>query len=87
MLVPLAAAGTARRGRSRTALAASVGYLLAYASPTLAAFAVVVLVARHHPAGEEHTLADYRGLARQRAGGRRPSSASRWPAWPGCRRA
>jgi NADH-quinone oxidoreductase subunit N len=48
----------------RTALAASVGYLLAYVVAGLAAFAVVVLVARHHPAGEEHTLEAYRGLAR-----------------------
>jgi NADH-quinone oxidoreductase subunit N len=48
----------------RMALAASVGYLLAYVVAALAAFAVVVLVARHHPAGEEHTLEAYRGLAR-----------------------
>lgn len=61
VLLPLAgaAAGPAR------AAAASVGYLLAYVAASLAAFAVVVLVARHHPDGERHDLADYRGLARR----------------------
>jgi NADH-quinone oxidoreductase subunit N len=48
----------------RAALSASAGYLLAYVVAGLAAFAVVVLVARHHPSGEEHTLDVYRGLAR-----------------------
>jgi NADH-quinone oxidoreductase subunit N len=48
----------------RAALAASAGYLLAYVVAGLAAFAVVILVARHHPAGEEHGLDAYRGLAR-----------------------
>jgi NADH-quinone oxidoreductase subunit N len=64
VLVPLAGA---RRGTPSALVAgvsASVGYLLAYIAATLAAFAVVVLVARHHPAGEEHTLDAYRGLAR-----------------------
>src|SRR5204862_6458926 len=28
-------------------------------------FAVVVVLARHHPAGEEHTIEAYRGLARR----------------------
>jgi NADH-quinone oxidoreductase subunit N len=63
VLVPFAAAGGS--GDSvRVAIAASVGYLLAYVVAGLAVFAVVVLVARHHPAGEEHTLDAYRGLAR-----------------------
>ena len=64
VLVPLAAAGDGTPGELHAALAASVGYLLAYVAASLAAFAVVVLVARHHPAGEEHTLDAYRGLAR-----------------------
>src|SRR4030095_3263424 len=54
-------------GRPPLAAAArpgSLGYLLAYVVASLAAFAVVVLLARHHPAGEEHTLDAYRGLAR-----------------------
>jgi NADH-quinone oxidoreductase subunit N len=63
VLVPFASADGSGEG-IRTALSASVGYLLAYVVASLAAFAVVVLVARHHPAGEEHTLAAYRGLAR-----------------------
>ncbi len=45
--------------------AASVGYLVAYVVASLAAFAVVVVFARHHPAGEDHTLEAYRGLARR----------------------
>jgi NADH-quinone oxidoreductase subunit N len=64
VLVPLAAAGDGTPGEIRDALSASLGYLLAYAVATLAAFAVVVLVARHHPAGEEHTLDAYAGLVR-----------------------
>lgn len=63
VLVPLASADGSPEG-NRSALAAAVGYLLAYVVAGLAAFAVVVLVARHHPAGEEHTLSAYRGLAR-----------------------
>jgi NADH-quinone oxidoreductase subunit N len=63
VLVPFAAADGSPEGL-RTALAASLGYLLAYVVASLAVFAVVVLVARHHPAGEEHTLAAYRGLTR-----------------------
>jgi NADH-quinone oxidoreductase subunit N len=63
VLVPLASADGTQEG-IRTALAASLGYLLAYTVASLAAFTVVVLVARHHPAGEEHTLDAYRGLAR-----------------------
>ena len=49
---------------TRAALSASLGYLLAYVVAGLAAFAVVILVARHTPSGEEHTLDAYRGLAR-----------------------
>jgi NADH-quinone oxidoreductase subunit N len=64
VLVPLAAAGDGTPSAIRDALGASVGYLLAYVVASLAAFAVVVLLARHHPAGEEHTLDAYRGLAR-----------------------
>lgn len=64
VLVPLASAGDGTPSALRAALAASVGYLLAYVVASLAAFAVVVLLARHHPAGEEHTLDAYRGLAR-----------------------
>ncbi|MFP5391557.1 MAG: hypothetical protein ACLGI6_08440, partial [Gammaproteobacteria bacterium] len=39
--------------------------LLAFVVASLAAFAVVLLVTRHHPAGAAHALADYRGLARR----------------------
>ncbi|GAA3615950.1 NADH-quinone oxidoreductase subunit N [Kineosporia mesophila] len=63
VVLPLAASGTTRDG-VREAVAASLGYLLAYVVAGLAVFAVVVLVARHHRAGEEHTLEAYRGLAR-----------------------
>ncbi|MBL8932492.1 MAG: NADH-quinone oxidoreductase subunit N [Kineosporiaceae bacterium] len=49
----------------RGAVAASVGYLVAYVAAGLAAFAVVVVLARHVPAAEEHTLESYRGLARR----------------------
>jgi NADH-quinone oxidoreductase subunit N len=63
VLVPLASADGTPEG-TRAAIAAALGYLLAYTVASLAAFAVVVLVARHHPAGEEHTLDAYRGLAR-----------------------
>jgi NADH-quinone oxidoreductase subunit N len=63
VLVPLASADGSAEG-VRTAVAASLGYLLAYVVASLAVFSVVVLVARHHPAGEEHTLDAYRGLAR-----------------------
>jgi NADH-quinone oxidoreductase subunit N len=63
VLVPFASADSSSEG-IRTAFAASFGYLLAYVVAGLAAFTVVILVARHHPAGEEHTLQAYRGLAR-----------------------
>jgi NADH-quinone oxidoreductase subunit N len=65
VLLPLAAAGSGTPGAVRAAVTASVGYLVAYSVAGLAAFAVVVLLARHHPAGEEHTLEAYRGLARR----------------------
>lgn len=65
VLAPLAAARTGTPASVRAAVAASVGYLIAYAAASLAAFTVVVLLARHHPAGEEHTLDAYRGLARR----------------------
>ena len=65
VLLPLAAAGRGTSGEIRAAVTASVGYLVAYAVAALAAFAVVVLLARHHPTGEEHTLDAYRGLARR----------------------
>jgi NADH-quinone oxidoreductase subunit N len=64
VLVPLAAAADGSADTIRDALSASAGYLLAYVVASLAAFTVVVLLARHHPAGEEHTLDAYRGLAR-----------------------
>ncbi len=44
---------------------AVTAYLLAYCAATLAAFAVVVLVSRHHPAGRRHTVADEGGLFRR----------------------
>jgi len=68
VLLPLGAAGAGSPGGSdqvRAAVAASVGYLLAFVVASLAVFCVVVLVARHHPAGEEHTLEAYRGLVRR----------------------
>jgi NADH-quinone oxidoreductase subunit N len=65
VLLPLAAAADGTPGRVRAAVVASVGYLVAYAVAGLAAFAVVVVLARHHPTGEEHTLDAYRGLARR----------------------
>jgi NADH-quinone oxidoreductase subunit N len=65
VLAPLAAAASGTPTAIRAALSASVGYLIAYAVASLAAFAVVVLLARHHPSGEEHTLQAYRGLARR----------------------
>ncbi len=72
VLLPLggvaAAAGGSPSGAAeaaRSAVAASVGYLIAYGVASLAVFAVVILLARHHPAGEEHTLEAYRGLARR----------------------
>jgi len=71
VLLPLAAAGTRAQvaggvaSGTRQAVAASVGYLVAYAAASLATFAVVVVFARHVAAGEGHALEDYRGLARR----------------------
>jgi len=63
VLLPLAAADRSADGL-REAAAAALGYLLAYLAAGITVFTVVVLVARHHRDGEEHTLAAYRGLAR-----------------------
>jgi NADH-quinone oxidoreductase subunit N len=60
-----AVAGTGAASGTRQAVAASVGYLAAYSVAGITAFAVVVVVSRHVPAAEEHTLAAYRGLARR----------------------
>lgn len=61
VLLPLAGAGAGLASAAR----ASVGYLLAYVVASLAAFAVVVLVARHCAEGERHGLERYRGLVRR----------------------
>jgi NADH-quinone oxidoreductase subunit N len=65
VLLPLAGAGPAGPAQAHDVAAAAVGYLVAYTAATLAVFAVVVVFARHHPAGEEHAVAAYRGLARR----------------------
>ncbi|MGZ4651452.1 MAG: NADH-quinone oxidoreductase subunit N, partial [Kineosporiaceae bacterium] len=65
VLLPLAGAGPAGPAQGRAAAAGAVGYLVAYTAATLAVFAVVVVFARHHPAGEEHAVDAYRGLARR----------------------
>jgi NADH-quinone oxidoreductase subunit N len=65
VLLPLAAASSATPSAVRQAVAASVGYLVAYAAASLAAFSVVVVVGRHHPAAEEHSIDAYRGLVRR----------------------
>jgi NADH-quinone oxidoreductase subunit N len=69
VLLPLASAGHASGAGGpsavRQAVAASVGYLAAYVAASLAAFSVVVVLARHHPAAEEHSLDAYRGLVRR----------------------
>jgi NADH-quinone oxidoreductase subunit N len=64
VLLPLAGAVSTTSRDARQAAAGSVGYLAAYVAATLAVFAVVVVLARHHRAGEEHSLDAYRGLAR-----------------------
>lgn len=62
VLLPL---GAARDADSvARAVAASTGYLLAYAAASIAVFGAVVIFARNHPAGEGHLVSDYRGLAR-----------------------
>lgn len=63
VLLPLAAADSSRNSL-REVVAAGLGYLLAYLAAGLALFAMVVIVARHHRDGEEHTLEAYRGLGR-----------------------
>ena len=82
VLLPLPDRRTRRRGAGGGLGVSRLPARLRVAS--LAAFAVVVLVARHHPDGEEHTLAAYRG-----PGPPEPVAAavlaSRWPAWPGSR--
>jgi NADH-quinone oxidoreductase subunit N len=65
VLLPLAGAVAATPREGRQAVAAAVGYLAAYVAATLAVLAVVVVLARHHRAGEEHQLDAYRGLARR----------------------
>jgi NADH-quinone oxidoreductase subunit N len=63
VLLPLGAARDVES--TRDAVSASVAYLLAYAVASLVVFSVVVVLARHSPEGEEHTLESYRGLVRR----------------------
>ena len=86
VILPLAGAGPAGPGQAQSSAAAAVGYLAAYVAATLAVFAVVVVLARHHPAGEEHTLEAYRGLARREPVAAAVPRRSGWPASPGSRR-
>lgn len=65
VLLPLASVGHGDPSAVRQAVAASIGYLAAYLAASLAAFSVVVVLARHHPAAEEHSLDAYRGLVRR----------------------
>ena len=65
VILPLAGAASGGMGDARGAAVGAVGYLAAYTAATLAVFAVVVVLARHHRAGEEHPLTAYRGLARR----------------------
>jgi NADH-quinone oxidoreductase subunit N len=65
VLLPLAGTAAATSREAQQAAAGAVGYLAAYVAATLAVFAVVVVLARHHRAGEEHTVDAYRGLARR----------------------
>jgi NADH-quinone oxidoreductase subunit N len=65
VLLPLSGVRAASAESAQTAVSASVGYLAAYVVASLAVFSVVVVVARRHPAREEHTLDCYRGLARR----------------------
>lgn len=63
VLLPLA--GVTDSGRLGGAVAASLGYLLAYVTGTLAVFAVVAVVAADHPQGAQHPLTAYRGFWRR----------------------
>ena len=65
MLLPLAGAAGATSGRPATRRPGRSAISLAYVAATLAVFAVVVVLARHHRAGEEHPIDAYRGLARR----------------------
>jgi NADH-quinone oxidoreductase subunit N len=53
------------RGDAETRIGSAAVYLLAYGTASAVAFAVVVLVTRHHVAGSAHLLEDHRGLARR----------------------
>lgn len=65
VILPLAGAG--RDGPAASAAAgAAVAYLAAYVVASLLAFAVVAVVSRSAPGGEQHELTAYAGLARRR---------------------
>jgi NADH-quinone oxidoreductase subunit N len=64
--VVLPLAGAVTPGRVAAAATASIGYLLAYVAATLTAFAVVVVVAQRHAAGERHGLDAYDRMLRSR---------------------
>jgi NADH-quinone oxidoreductase subunit N len=61
VILPLA--GSARPGPTA---GSAIAYLAAYIVATLLAFAVVAVVARDAPGGEQHELSAYAGLARRR---------------------
>jgi NADH-quinone oxidoreductase subunit N len=61
VLLPLA--GSARPGPTA---GAAIAYLAAYIVASLLAFAVVAVVSREAPGGEQHRLTAYAGLARRR---------------------
>jgi NADH-quinone oxidoreductase subunit N len=63
--VVLPLAGAVGPSRVPGAVAASLGYLLAYVSGTLVVFAVVAHTAQRHPDGARHRLAAYAGLWRR----------------------
>ena len=72
LLLPLAAAGprfavagTGEASALRPAVAASVGYMVAYGAAGVTAFAVVVVLSRRVADGHQHTVQAYRGLARR----------------------
>ena len=60
VLLPLLGTGDAG-----TRIGSAAVYLLAYGTASAVAFAVVVLVTRHHVAGAAHLLEDHRGLVRR----------------------